>query len=198
MSLNNREKRLAMGFGVVIAIAALSIGTSRVRAWKLDLVDWEGRIEQREVEARELRNNAALWNERLNWMSESIPQFANDGEARSTLVSAVQQSAGKRGITLESQKLVDAEAEKAAEGVPDAPVAPEAATKPAGFVLEVAAVGEIKDFVEWWQDLLGPEQFRHIEFLKLTSEDDTSSELRCEFHIWQWYRLRTEESEPAF
>lgn len=196
MSLNSREKRLALGFGAVILIAGLSIGTSRVRAWKLKLQDWKDQVEQREIEAEELRKGAAMWTSRLEWLDESLPQFDNDGEARSTLVSDVQQSAGKRAITLQSQKLIDAD-DGRSSAAPAAPEAPANAAKPAGFALQVAATGELKDLVQWWQDLLGPERFRHIEFLKLTTEDDTSSELSCEFQIWQSYRLRSEDSDSA-
>jgi len=190
MSLSNREEKLALGVFVVLALGALSLATSRVRVWRATLWEQEATVESREVEARELQNGGELWEERRRWVMESLPGYANDGDARSGLVSAVQEAAKAHSVTLQSQKLIDPDTEGKPEEAPEG-----GADRPNGFALVVTATGNLKDVTLWWQELLQPEHFRQINFLKMIPEDDNSEVLRCSVEIWQWYRLSSDSSE---
>ncbi len=188
MSLSSREEKLALAVFVVIALGALTVGTTRIRAWRGELWEQESEVEAREVEARELRDGGAVWEERRRWIEESLPRHVNDGEARSGLVSAVQTSAGRHSVTLQNQKLIDPE-ESAKPGGEEF-----SGNRPSGFALQVTATGDLQNLVLWWQELLQPEHFRQINFLKVIPEDDTSNELRCSVEIWQWYQLAPEST----
>jgi hypothetical protein len=184
MSLSSREEKLALGVFVVLALGALTIGTSRIRAWRAALWEQESAVETREVEARELRNGGTLWEERRQWVLDSLPKYTNDGEARSSLVSVVQDAAKAHSVSLQGIKIIDPDASEhpreEAEAVAD---------RPNGSALQVTASGDLKSLVFWWQELLQPEHFRQINFLKVTPEDDNTEVLRCSVEIWQWYRL---------
>ena len=192
MSLSSREEKLALGVFVVLALGALSVGTSRIRAWRAALWEKETVVETREVEARELRNGGALWEGRHQWVKDSLPQHVNDGEARSGLVSAVQDAAKAHSVSLQGQKLIDPDSVEAAAETLQA-----SADRPQGFALQVTASGDLKSLVLWWQELLEPQRFRQINFLKVTPDDDNAGMLRCSVEIWQWYQLETEASQKA-
>lgn len=193
MSLSNREEKLALAVFAVLVLGILAIGTSRVRAWRTALWEQEAEISNREAEATELRNGGPLWEERQQWIESHLPRHPNAGEARSSLVSAVQDAASSHGVTLQSQKLIDPEAPKpGAEGAPPPP--PEG---PPGFALQVTATGDLRSIVLWWQELLRPEHFRQMNFLKLTPDDDSSEDVRCTAEIWQWYQLAPESAGEA-
>lgn len=188
MSLSSREEKLALGVMIVLVLGGLSVATSRVRAWRTSLAEQETIVETRELEARELRNGGVLWEERRRWIAGSLPAHPNDGEARSSLVSAVQEAARAHSVSLQSQKLIDPDA----EGKTDEETAPKMENQPKGFALVVTASGDLKNLVMWWHELLRPDCFRQINFLKVIPEDDSSEMLRCSVEIWQWYRLSTE------
>jgi hypothetical protein len=192
MSLSNREEKLALGVFVVLMLAGLSIATSRVRAWRASLWEQEVTVETREVEANELRNGGVLWEERRSWIKESIPVHANDGDAKSSLLSAVQEAAGTHSVSLQNSKFVDGDADG------KAPAPGGLGTNQAkGLGLVVTASGDLKSLVFWWQELLQPGRFRQINFLKMIPEDDNSAMLRCSVEIWQWYRLSPESPGAA-
>jgi hypothetical protein len=189
MSLSNREEKLALGVFAVLVLAILAVGTSRVRAWRTALWEREAELANREAEATELRNGGTLWEERQQWIESHLPRHPNAGEARSSLVSAVQEAAGTHGVTLQSQKLIDPEAPK-----PDADGEPPPPQGPPGFALQVTATGDLRNIVLWWQELLRPEHFRQMNFLKLIPDDDTTDTIRCTAEIWQWYQLAPESA----
>lgn len=182
MSLSNREEKLILGVGVVLALGALSVGTSKVRTWRAALWEEEVAVESREVEARELQNGGVLWEQRRSWIQESLPVHANDGEARSSLVSAVQEAARAHAVALQSQKFVDPGGKQLGGSAPQP-------QQPKGVAMVVTVSGDLKSLVFWWQELLQPAHFRQINFLKMIPEDDNSAVLRCSVEIWQWYRL---------
>jgi hypothetical protein len=188
MSLSNREEKLALGVLVVVVLGALSVSTSRVRAWRATLWEQEVAVQMRETEAQELRNGGVLWEERRRWISGSLPSHPNDGDARSSLVSAVQEAARAHAVSLQSQKLIDPEA----DGKSGEETAAPSENQPKGFALVVSATGDLKNLVAWWHELLRPDCFRQINFLKVAPEDDSSELLRCSVEIWQWYRLSPE------
>jgi len=192
MSLSNREEKLALAVFAVVVLGILAVGTSRVRAWRTALWEREAEIVNREAEATELRNGGPLWEERQLWIESHLPRHPNAGEARSSLVSAVQEAARSHGVTLQSQKLIDPEApQPVADGEAPPPEGPP------GFALQVTATGDLQSIVLWWQELLRPEHFRQMNFLKLIPEDDTTEAIRCTAEIWQWYQLAPESAGDA-
>ncbi len=187
MSLSNREEKLALGVFVVLLLGGLSLATSKVRTWRASLWEQEVAVETREVEANELRNGGVTWEDRRRWINDNLPVHANDGDAKSSLLSAVQEASGAHSVSLQNPKFVDA----TADGKPATPagVGP---GQPKGLGLVVTATGDLKSLVFWFQKLLLPGHFRQINFLKMTPEDDNSAVLKCSVEIWQWYRLSPE------
>jgi len=77
-------------------------------------------LESREVEATELRNGGELWEARHKWVLERVFRVTRtDGDARSSLVSAVQEAAKSHSVVLQSQKLIDPDTEGKPEEEPE-------------------------------------------------------------------------------
>ena len=92
-----REKILGLGTAVILVLAGLSFGLSQVKQWRSSVSSRAMAIGLEEAEAETLLAEKELWDERAIYLDAELPDFPGRGEAASTLLSSLSDSAKTAG-----------------------------------------------------------------------------------------------------
>jgi hypothetical protein len=175
--MNNREKKLLLGFAAICLIAVLIIG-----GYRLNL--WNQQIKQETVLLTDQITTAQYWLERQEeldakgmWMREHLPTLASRNESTSALISLIQSTSQQHQLTIERQEVVEPENDS-----PDVRI-------------RMETNAPIQTLILWLNDLQKPENMVAIPEIEIKPQAD-DEKIKATLTICRYFR-KPETSSPA-
>jgi hypothetical protein len=174
--MNVRERKLMWAFGgALLVFAAMFLSTVGI-GWAKNLFAENERLRDRVSELQRLVDSRSDWEERENWLDETVPHFASRQEASAALLESLE-SLDRTGIALQSRQLSE-------------PAGEESDDESANSYFEATSVKLELEAPEaalyrWIHQLHQPETFRGVT--ALTIERANEGRLRAEIELSQFY-----------
>jgi hypothetical protein len=174
--MNARERKLMWGFGgALLVFGAMFLSTVGI-SWAKELFAENDRLRDRVSELRQLVDSRSDWEERENWLDETVPHFASRQEASAALLESLE-NLDRTGISLQSRQLTEPAGDKNDEQTGNSYF--EATSVKLELEAPEAAL------YRWIHQLHQPDTFRGVTSLTIERADE--GRLRAEIDLTQFY-----------
>lgn len=166
---------LLLGVGLLLLLLATS-----ARRW-IQRGQTEARdLRARLVEARQWIDEEPVWSARAEWLrANPLPAWQED-QSEAELIQKIQESLGREGITINSQRLLAASSQAGRHEIG----------------VELSLKGTTTQIVRWLHTIQQPGEFIHIRQINLRADPDKTN-LRADVSLVRYYGEGGETGTPA-
>lgn len=168
--LTPKEKVLLTLFLALLFIVGNFIGlpalSRQQKKLQNQLVSLRGERETAEVWLKE----KALWTERKAWLDANQPKLTSVGDASSSFLEMLQQSAKQNKIKIVEQKLLEPEKHPGYQAV----------------AVRMTVNGNLESIVKWLSAIQQPQNFQAVLKFNLKMEGEAPN-MRCDLDLARWY-----------
>ena len=167
-----REKILGLGTAAILVLAGLSFGLSQVKQWRSSVSSRAMAIGLEEAEAETLLAEKELWDERAIYLDAELPDFPGRGEAASTLLSSLSDSAKTAGLEVTSPRVAELDPSPYYQS----------------STCQIRVEGPFEAVGRWVVAIQEGKSFREIREMKLTGDKKEKSKVTGTVLVVQYFR----------
>ena len=171
-SLTTSEKRLfALCLGVILSVG-LFFGWHNHRTRLNAAQDKLENLHARFTAAVAASGDAPFWNERQAWLDATMPAMGDSGQAHSSFLEHLQETARQRGLAVTAPVLLK----------------PEAGPHHRELAISLQLTGPDSALYRWLADLQSPEKFQLVKYLLLTPVAGQPARMTCSVTVARLYK----------
>lgn len=168
--LTPKEKRLLIIFVALIFVVANLIGLPALqRQQKLLTARIVELRSQQEVATTWLKEKD-IWTERKAWLDANQPKITSSGDASSSFLEMLQESAKQNKIKIIDQKLLEPETHPGYQAIS----------------VRMTVNGNMEAIVKWLSAIQQPDKFQAVLKFNLKREGEGDN-MRCDLDLARWY-----------
>ena len=171
-SLTSSERRLLIVCVGVIALVGIFFVWRDHRNRMVTAKDKIENLESRFTAAVAAAGDAPFWKERQAWLDATMPVMGDSGQAHSTFLEHLQNTARERGLTVASPVLLK----------------PEGSAHHRELPVSLSVTGPDSALYRWLADLQSPEKFQFVKYLLLTPKSAKPPRMTASITIARLYK----------
>lgn len=169
-TLTPKEKRLFILLLAVVFLVANLIGLPWLQRQQKQLTARITDLRSQQETADVWMKEKDLWTERKTWLDANQPKMTNSGDASSSFLKLLQESAKQNKIKIIDQKLLEPERQSGYQAVS----------------VRMTVNGNMEAIVKWLSTLQQPDKFQAVLKFNLKREGEGDN-MRCDLDLARWY-----------